>query len=101
MIMCHMVADSILDLFEMAEKIGMRAEWFQPRSFPHFDVSLTRRTLAISNSAQVIDRRKIVHVKRAYRLRLENDAAERAALTKLTAQPCYLLAANLRAAKAK
>lgn len=43
MIMCHMIADSFDELHVMAAAIGMRREWFQPRSFPHYDVSLTRR----------------------------------------------------------
>lgn len=60
MVMCHMIADTLDELHEMAEAIGMRREWFQPRSFPHYDVSLTRRSEAIRRGALVLERRQFV-----------------------------------------
>lgn len=67
MIMCHMLADTIEDLLEMAMRVGMREEWYQPTSFPHFDLSLSRRRHAISLGAIETDRRGIVVIKRQLR----------------------------------
>jgi len=64
MIMCHMVADTLDELHQMAAAIGMRREWFQPLSFPHYDVSLTRRGLAIRLGAIEVDRQGLAVVVR-------------------------------------
>lgn len=73
MIMGHMIADSLEELHEMAEKIGMKREWFQPRSFPHYDVSLSRRKLAVENGAVECDRHRFVKIlRRLKREYLEN-----------------------------
>lgn len=65
--MCHMLADTDAELHAMAAAIGMKREWFQPLSHPHYDVSLTRRKLAVALGAVEVDRRGIVEVKRRYR----------------------------------
>lgn len=67
MVMCHMLADTVAELHTMAERIGMKREWFQPLSSPHYDLSLTRRAAAIKEGALVIDRRQVaalIHAKR-------------------------------------
>jgi predicted transglutaminase-like protease len=68
MIMCHMVSDSLEELHAMAEKIGMKREWFQDKgSMPHYDVSRSRKALAIKYGAIEIDREKLVEVMNQYR----------------------------------
>lgn len=57
MVMCHMFADSLDELHAMASAIGMDRNWFQPLSFPHYDVSLSRRAVAVSKGAVEVDRR--------------------------------------------
>lgn len=57
MVMCHMFADTLAELHEMAAAIGMDRAWFQPLSFPHYDVSLSRRALAVQRGAVEVDRR--------------------------------------------
>lgn len=67
MIMCHMVADTIAELHAMAAAIGMRRAWFQPLSFPHYDVSLARRRLALVKGAIELDRRALARFMRRQR----------------------------------
>lgn len=54
---CHMFTDS-LDLEElhtMAEKIGMKKEWFQTHKVVHhYDLTKSRRDLAISLGAKEV-----------------------------------------------
>ena len=64
MIMGHMLADTLHELHEMADAIGLRREWFQPLSHPHYDLSRQRRAQAVQLGAIEVDRRGIVMVKR-------------------------------------
>jgi hypothetical protein len=57
--MCHMIADTLDELHAVADQIGMRRTWFQPTSFPHYDVSLTRRKVALELGAIVLTRREL------------------------------------------
>ena len=62
MVMCHMIADTVAELHVMAEKIGMKREWFQPLSRPHYDLSKTRRIEAVKLGSIEVDRREFVAV---------------------------------------
>lgn len=45
---CHMVADTLEELHAMAQKIGLRLAWFQPRRrLPHYDLTPGRRVEAL------------------------------------------------------
>lgn len=65
--MCHMVADTLEELHAMAEAIGMKLEWFQPMSFPHYDVCKIRRDKAIVLGAVEVDRRELALIMRRIR----------------------------------
>lgn len=82
MIMCHMFADSLAELHAMALAIGMDRDWFQPLSFPHYDVSLSRRARAVSLGAVEVDRRQGYEIRKRVRASFtEQDILEmRAAL---------------------
>jgi hypothetical protein len=70
MVMFHMVADTRAELHLMADRIGMKREWFQdcpPHSAPHYDVSLSKRTEAIRLGAVMVDRHHFVEVIRRAR----------------------------------
>lgn len=67
MVTCHMLADTLEELHAMAGKLGMRPEWFQPESTPHYDVSLQRRATAIRHGAVEADRHRVVELIRKYR----------------------------------
>lgn len=67
MVMCHMVADTLEELHAMAAAIGMKPAWFQPKSFPHYDVPLFRKARALELGAVEIDRRQLARFMRANR----------------------------------
>lgn len=60
--MCHMVADTLEELHEMADKIGLKRSWYQPKSSPHYDVCLSKRKLAVEFGAQEVGIRKIAEI---------------------------------------
>lgn len=62
MVMCHMVADTVDELHEMAAQIGMLRTWFQPGSWPHYDVSVSRRRVAVEAGASEVTQRELVRV---------------------------------------
>lgn len=66
--MCHMVADSLEELHDMAGKLGLRREWFQQSgSLPHYDICLTKRKQAIKMGASEISRKDLVQKIRQHR----------------------------------
>ena len=76
MVMSHMLADSLRELFEMADRIGVARKWYQgpgKASCPHFDISASKRELAIQEGALVVDRRGLVDVMR----RIKEEALAR------------------------
>ncbi len=49
---CHMMADNLDELHDMAARIGLRREWFQDKSdYPHYDLKAPTRALAVSLGA--------------------------------------------------
>jgi uncharacterized protein DUF4031 len=51
---CHMFADSLKELIDFAKELGLREEWIQlpPKcNLPHFDLTKTKRTLALRKGA--------------------------------------------------
>ena len=63
----HLVSDSSLDeLHEFAQQLGLRREWFQRRSIPHYDLTGEYYRLAIERGALLVSSREIV--RRAVRL---------------------------------
>lgn len=76
MLMCHMLADTIGELLEMADKIGIARRHFQPWSHPHFDLSQSFRARAIAAGALAVDRRGLVMAKRAQKIRMKTDPVE-------------------------
>jgi len=59
MIMCHMWADTMEELLEMVDEIGLNRKWIQrpPKaSWVHFDVCLAMKEKAIAKGAILTDR---------------------------------------------
>lgn len=58
---CHMIADTLDELHEMADSIGMKRAWFQAKaSTPHYDLTASRRDKAVKLGATVLDRAAFV-----------------------------------------
>ncbi len=57
---CHLIANSVEELLEFAESMGLRREWFQPKSSPHFDLTADGRRIAVEHGAIEIDQRQLV-----------------------------------------
>lgn len=57
---CHLIADSIEELIDFAESIGLRREWYQPKSTPHFDLTVEKRAEAVAMGAIELDTRALV-----------------------------------------
>lgn len=57
MVMCHMVADTELELHAMADLIGVDRKWYQyphKSRYPHYDIALSKRALAVAAGAKEI-----------------------------------------------
>lgn len=58
---CHMFADDEQELHDMAKRIGLKREWFQEhRRLPHYDLTVSRRALAVRYGAKEVDREFLV-----------------------------------------
>ena len=74
MVMCHMLADNLDELHEMAEKIGVKRRWFQQGSTPHYDICKSKRALAIEHGAQEVNRREVVTIIRRLRTEIHHNS---------------------------
>lgn len=72
---CHLIADSVDELIEFAVRIGMRREWYQPRSSPHFDLTVELRAHALIHGAMELEQRAFVNKLREIRMRMNEAAA--------------------------
>lgn len=64
MIMCHMVADTTVELLAMAENIGVNTKWLQHPGTPeeHFDICQAKKQKAISFGANEINFRQYARI---------------------------------------
>ena len=79
MLMCHMVADSLAELHQMADRIGVARRHFQcpPKTrLPHYDVCKAKRALALRHDAYPVGPRKIVEIGRQLREELVGRSSE-------------------------
>lgn len=54
MIMFHLVGDTVEELHDMVDKIGVSRRWFQNHredGLPHYDICKSKKVLAIKNGA--------------------------------------------------
>lgn len=62
MMMCHLLADTEEELLAMVKRIGVDAEHIQRKPVTHFDISKTKRKLAVQYGAKECSRAEIVAV---------------------------------------
>lgn len=62
MVMCHMMADTTEELLAMAKKIQLQPHWIQRAgtAYEHFDITKSKRTLAVQYGAIEIGRKELV-----------------------------------------
>ena len=65
--MCHMLADTVDELHAMADKIGIKRQWFQNHSTPHYDICQSKRAHAVQHGAIEVGRRETVALIRKHR----------------------------------
>lgn len=52
---CHMTADTPEELHAMADKIGLKREWFQRHAImDHYDLTAGKRDLALASGAEFV-----------------------------------------------
>lgn len=55
---CHLWADTVEELHALAARIGLRRSWFQSHTrLPHYDLTPSKRALAIAAGANATDAR--------------------------------------------
>jgi hypothetical protein len=65
---CHMIADTLDELNAMADRIGLKRSWLQQKSGqPHYDLTESKRRLAVANGAVEITWRELGRREMAYR----------------------------------
>lgn len=67
MLMCHMIADSICELHDMANRVGVDKRYFQDKlNKPHYDICKSKRGIAIKLGAIEVSNRKLVEILKNY-----------------------------------
>ncbi len=76
---CHLVANTLPELHEFAQKLGLRRAWFQGGTvYPHYDVTVSVRDKALALGALMGDRRTIITC--AKQLKAQLPASQEAVL---------------------
>jgi hypothetical protein len=61
----HMVADSIEEVREFAERIGVKKHfWHSQEALSHFDITSDQQTLALAAGAKLVTSRELVSLAR-------------------------------------
>lgn len=72
----HLEADTLEELHAFARRLGLKREWFQPRSSPHYDLSPAKRELALLRGAKFRPAREWALEKACKRRRPDFEIAE-------------------------
>lgn len=84
---CHMYADTLEELHELAERIGMWREWFQSdRRLPHYDLHRKQREKALALGVVEHTRRQMTDFMKQQRGQEITDAVDQTIFADLEAQ---------------
>jgi hypothetical protein len=69
---CHLLADDLAPdglaaLHALAARIGLRRAYFQPASYPHYDLTAGQRAAALAAGATAVSCREVVRIMREAR----------------------------------
>lgn len=65
---CHLTADTLDELHAFARRLGLRREWFQDHPIaPHYDLTASRRELALQRGAVFVPALEQTRKRRAER----------------------------------
>ena len=57
---CHLFADTTKELHDFALQIGLKRRWFQNQSsVPHYDLTRSKRRLAVRKGAVELDSKQV------------------------------------------
>jgi hypothetical protein len=62
---CHLIADTLDELHSFAAKIGLKHSWFQNHDVPHYDLTESKRVLAIKGGAIALETKEFVRKMRS------------------------------------
>jgi len=66
---CHLIADTRRELHVFAQSIGLKRTWFQNKTMPHYDLTKSKRRLAIRRGAIEIDLQQFATMLRKQRIK--------------------------------
>lgn len=72
----HMITDNVEELHVFAKRIGLRREWFQPLSWPHYDLAPTVRIKAVAFGAVEKTCRELAVIRFEWRHKLHKEIEE-------------------------
>ena len=74
---CHLMADTVDELHEFAETIGMKRSWFRVSNsgLPHYDLTRGKRKQAVKSGAIEIDNNQVLGYIQKWRKRMYEEIA--------------------------
>ena len=68
---CHLVADTTDELHTFARRLRLKRVWFQAGTLPHYDLTGSKRKMAVMLGAEAISDKRLAEMIRGYRLKGE------------------------------
>lgn len=69
---CHLMADNLEELHNFAAEIGVKKCWFHhSASYPHYDITIEKRKLALVQGALIADRKTIIDCGKKLKIELD------------------------------
>ena len=79
---CHMLADNLQELHEFAALIEVDKRLFHRNaSYPHYDVTVQMRILALENGAIAADRKTIIKCAKKLKVELNSQTSPKSVIT--------------------